>query len=185
MKMPQVLIICLLLFGCSSEKSAENYITIEAIDGPIYEKEDSIMVKLTIHNNIIDNMIIYNWKHNNSITAAMDAFIIFNIAFEDGTKLKYDYLGAIPKMPHSADTLHITQGLSYTEIININKYYGSGDKKDYLYFYSHYPVHRLKWPVGKYKISCIYEYILNPNCIGGKDLWEGKLESNEIEIEIR
>jgi len=141
---------------------------------------------MTIYNNSENDMVVYFWLSDSSMVAAIGSFLNFNIISEDGSQMKYNFIGGRPKMPYVDDTLHVSSREFYSENVNISKYYGSGNRNDLTIIGdNNNSVFFWRWPVGKYAISCVYEYKHNPDWIGGKDLWEGKLTSNEIQIEVK
>lgn len=174
----------LVLVGCSGKGNKAGNIIIEPFDGSTFAYGDSVSMKMTIQNKAENDMVVYFWRSNNSMKAAIGTWLDFDVIMDDGSMMEYNYRGTHPKMPYKDDTLHVAPGGIYSEVINISRYYGSGDKEDFIiigdsisYFW--------RWPVGKFTISCSYEYKHVPFMIGGKDLWEGKLTSNAIQIEVK
>lgn len=179
-----ILVLPLLILGCSNKGKDISNIVIEPLGDSTYAYGDSVSLKMTIYNKGENEMVVYQWQSNRSMTAAIGTWLYFGIIEENGSTMQHNYWGPHPKMLYKDDNLHVAPGGNYSEVINISRFYGSGEKEDFIivgdsvsYFW--------RWPVGIYTIKCNYEYKHVPTMIGGKDLWEGKLSSNEIQIEVK
>jgi hypothetical protein len=180
-----MLILLLLILSCSNKETDISNIVIEPIGDSTYAYGDSVTLKMTIYNKGENDMVVYHWQHNNSLTAAIGSFLNFEIISEEGSRMDYNFIGGRPKMPYVDDTLHISPRNNYSENINISKHYGSGVNNAIIIVDDHNNASFWRWPVGKYTISCVYEYKHNPDWIGGKDLWEGTLTSNKVQVEVK
>ena len=117
------------------------------------------------------------YKHNilgMGVMVGEKRWLKFVIIGPDGKRVKeYSPSESItPKMPYRGDYIKVTTQNPYRDIVKI------------------YPVRRyfpfkIPWKrVGVYEVKAIYSYRYNKEWKYGKDLWEGKIESNRIRIKV-
>ena len=82
----------------------------------------------------------------------------------------YSSLYPNPKRPYKSDFISVYPKNPYKEIVKIYQIESNN---------------LIKWEKkGRYKIKVIYEYKYNKKWEYGKELWEGRLESNVISVDI-
>jgi len=134
--------------------------------------DDTITIRLGIKNNGNKDINVYCWK-GKTINKAINSLLKF-IIFSEKDTLIYSYTGPQVKLPYKGDFISIKPDSSYAEYINLNRYYIPKANKE---------TNKRTWPKGTYNIS--YKYIHDEGYRYGKELWEGKLVSNKIKVEIK
>lgn len=169
-------------FGCGRVHSEEPVLRLaveHAVQGP-----DSVVVNVVFANNTDKDIVIYNWKGGGgTLKGAIGAFLTFIIVdLTNEDTLRFDYRGPVPKRPHEKDTVVVGPEDTYEEALVLNTFYLNSET---IAANVSSGVANRDWLPGDYSVRSIYEYAHNPDWIGGQNLWEGKLESNEILISVR
>jgi len=153
----------------------------------LIEPEDSVMsttdvnIVMSIVNNDTTDIVLYYSLSFESIAAAMNTFLFFDIIHEGDQRLVFNSTGPQPKMPHISDTLVLNRLDIYRETINLTEFYIDSARVGYAEE-DIWP--KRHWNPGSYSVQCTYRYIHNPSWIGGRDLWEGEITSNKISVTV-
>jgi len=171
------------LAGCVGETSNKVWLELTPIGRLSHQVYADVI--LTFHNDSEKEIAIYYWSQSESVAASMNNFLFFDIEKTDGTDLIFKPGGAIPKAPHAKDRLVIEPGGKYAEKINLARFYVEPDRvgKDTEQPWQLWPV-RI-WAQGQYQVQCTYKYEQDSSWTGGEGLWEGKLTSNKIMLNVR
>lgn len=139
------------------------------------QSPDNVKVKIKFINKSNQTVDIYVCQRlpEKTITQAIDILLFFKIETAD-KKLIYNYEGIQVILPHKIDFVSLERNYIFEEIIKLNDFYGL----------EKYPENR-EWPKGEYEISCVYQYQHKSVYTYGENLWEGKLESDTIKIEVK
>lgn len=177
-----ILLIALTFIGCYDVNADELVLKLSTNDST--PRSDSIRVKIVFENFSNDNIVIYNWKGGGgTIKGAMGAFLNFNIfGSTNSDTLIFDHIGPIPKRPHEKDTVVIKANDIYEETIVLNSHYLNRSIVD---SNAKNKESNRNWLTGDYLIQCTYEYEHNPDWIGGRTLWRGKILSNVISVQVK
>ena len=172
----QLILILLYTAPLISEAQSDRNINLEISQSGSLQNfvDDTITVRLEIKNTGNKDINIYCWK-GKTISKAINTSLKFCIVNGEDT-LIYNYIGSQVKLPYKGDFLSIKPDSSYAEYINLNKYYIPKTNGE---------TNKRTWPKGTYNISCIYEYTHDDGFKYGKELWEGKLVSNKINVKIK
>lgn len=174
----KILFALMLLFTCYScnntkETDGKLYMEIEPVKR--VQSPYNVKVKIKFINKSNQKVDIYLCQRlpEKTITQAIDILLFFDIKTAD-KQLIYNYEGLQVILPHKVDFVSLNRNKTYEEIIKLNDFYGL----------EKYPENR-EWPKGEYEISCVYQYQHKSVYTYGENLWEGKLVSDTIKIEVK
>jgi len=164
-------------YACStlamSDRNTEEDITlsISAVDFSVYNNEP-LKLKLNFKSSI-NSYRLYK-HHVFGIAAALgsDDWLSFEIISPSGIVLK-NYASYIPnpKRPYQGHYVDIAPDKPYTEVVSI--FLENANNK-------------ALWPeIGAYRLKATYSYNHNEKWEYGEDLWQGKVESNWVTINIK
>ena len=163
-------------YNCNNTKETDGKLYMEIEPVKRAQSPDNVKVKIKFINKSNQKVDIYCWQNppvKITITQAIDILLFFYIKTAD-KQLIYNYEGPQVILPHKIDFVSLNRNKTYEEIIKLGNFYGL----------EKYPENR-EWPKGEYEISCVYQYQHKSVYTYGENLWEGKLESNTIKIEVR
>jgi hypothetical protein len=161
---------------CNSKNQDNIKLLIEPLkDNP---QADNIEIKIIFFNNSKKEIDIYCWQKK-TISHAINNFLKFNITDIncDTSEFIYHYKGPQVLLPYENDFITISPKESYEEVITLNKYYILKSKKDM--------GNERSWGIGMFEIKCYYQYIHDSEYKYGNNLWEGKISSNKITINVK
>ncbi len=159
-------------FVVKGQKDENIELKINAYNAVVNSDTGSVSIKLEIINKGNERINIYCWK-GITITQAINSILNF-VIFNDNDTLVYNYVGPQVKLPYENDFTVIKPDSTFVEIIDLNKYYILKTDKD----------NSRNWKKGIYDITCIYEYKHNKKFKYGSGLWEARLVSNKIRLEV-
>jgi hypothetical protein len=170
-------LIVVVLFSSNLRANSDNGInsgiklSVKALE-PLTNRDEPIKLEMSFESSK-ENYRIY--RHPTfGIAAAIgpNDWVSFEIISPGGAILKeYGSHLPNPKRPHKGDHVDVFPGNSYKEIVNV---YPSIYQKGAF------------WPrTGDYRIRATYSYKHRNEWKYGRDLWQGKLESNWLTIKVR
>lgn len=170
--------ICLIIvffFNCAgmyTKNNKEFEFTIKSTEKEI-KKTNPITIELCFESNKYNYKIYKHSKLGMGVAVGPNDWLRFIIETPKGKIVeKYSSILLNPKRPYKGDFVEITSDSPYIEKIKLFPFrYNS---KDFL------------WPVsGIYRLKAIYSFKHKDTWEYGKDLWEGRVESNWISVKVK